>query len=143
MAVAGVFRSGREDIFRMAEAMTRHTSETDSFHLGEYAGLGSRHNVVHWGCGCKEARISMAGLYKFYYYLTSDERTGDLLTEVKDADYALVKTDPMRAFYEKGKHPTHARTGPDWAAFCSNWLAEWERTENPEYLKKSKRESTV
>ncbi|MEC0573634.1 hypothetical protein P8833_07535 [Bacillus inaquosorum] len=130
------FRSGREDIFRMAEAMTRHTSETDSFHLGEYAGLGSRHNVVHWGCGCKEARISMAGLYKFYYYLTGDERTGDLLTEVKDADYALVKTDPMRAFYEKGKHPTHARTGPDWAAFCSNWLTEWERTGNPDYLKK-------
>ncbi|MFP9220046.1 hypothetical protein ACLI2E_16505, partial [Enterococcus faecalis] len=84
----------------MAEAMTRHTSETDSFHLGEYAGLGSRHNVVHWGCGCKEARISMAGLHKFYYYLTGDDRTGDLLTEVKDADYALVKTDPMRAFYE-------------------------------------------
>ncbi|MGX4764965.1 exo-rhamnogalacturonan lyase family protein [Bacillus mojavensis] len=130
------FRSGREDLFRMAEAMTRHTSETDCFHLGEYAGLGSRHNVVHWGCGCKEARISMAGLYKFYYYLTGDERTGDLLTEVKDADAALVNTDPMRAFYEKGEHPTHVRTGPDWAAFCSNWLAEWERTENPEYLRK-------
>jgi hypothetical protein len=130
------FRSGREDLFRMAEAMTRHTSETDCFHLGEYAGLGSRHNVVHWGCGCKEARISMAGLYKFYYYLTGDERAGDLLTEVKDADAALVNTDPMRAFYEKGEHPTHVRTGPDWAAFCSNWLAEWERTENPEYLRK-------
>ncbi|MCI3197505.1 hypothetical protein GXP75_17900 [Bacillus sp. HU-1818] len=130
------FRSGREDIFRMAEAMTRHTSETDCFHLGDYAGLGSRHNVVHWGCGCKEARISMAGLYKWYYFLTGDERMGDVLTEVKDADFALVKTDPMREFYSKGEHPTHVRTGPDWAAFCSNWLAEWERTGNPDYLKK-------
>src|SRR5690606_8729904 len=40
-------RSGREDIFKMAEAMTRHTSEVDCYHLGEYKGLGSRHNVVH------------------------------------------------------------------------------------------------
>ena len=44
----------------------------------------------------------MAGLYKFYYYLTGDERTGDLLTEVKDADYALVKTDPMRDAAQSG-----------------------------------------
>lgn len=52
----------------------------------------------------------MAGLYKFYYYLTGDERTGDLLTEVKDADYALVKTDPMRAFTRKAStRPTPER----------------------------------
>lgn len=43
------FRSGREDIFRMAEAMTRHTSEIDCYHFGDYKGLGSRHNVLHWG----------------------------------------------------------------------------------------------
>jgi hypothetical protein len=46
-------RTGRADIFRMAEAMTRHTSEVDCYHLGRFAGLGSRHNVRHWGCGAK------------------------------------------------------------------------------------------
>jgi hypothetical protein len=129
-------RSGREDIFRMAEAMTRHTSEVDRYHFGEYAGLGSRHNVVHWGCGCKEARISMAGIHKFYYFLTGDERTRDLLEEVKDADFATEKLDPMREFYSKDDYPTHTRVGPDWAAFTSNWLSEWERTENTLYKDK-------
>jgi hypothetical protein len=129
-------RSGREDVFTMAEAMTRHTSEVDCYHFGEYRGLGSRHNVSHWGCGCKEARVSMAGLHKFYYFLTTDERTRDLLTEVRDADKALLNLDPMREFYTTEQFKSHARVGPDWAAFCSNWLSEWERTENGEYKDK-------
>ncbi len=49
-------RTGRADIFRMAEAMTRHTTEVDTYHQGRFAGLGSRHNVRHWGCGAKEVR---------------------------------------------------------------------------------------
>ncbi|MGO4376463.1 hypothetical protein AB4Z21_38055, partial [Paenibacillus sp. MCAF20] len=97
-------RSGRGDLFRLAEAMTRHTSEVDVYHFGEYAGLGSRHNVVHWGCGCKEARIAMAGLHRYYYYLTADERIGDLMDEVKDADYSTVNLDPMRAYFPKDEH---------------------------------------
>jgi len=48
-------RTGRADLFRLAEAMTRHTSEVDCYHLGKLAGLGSRHNVRHWGDGAKEA----------------------------------------------------------------------------------------
>ncbi|RKL66284.1 hypothetical protein CR203_15425 [Salipaludibacillus neizhouensis] len=130
------FRTGRKDIFKMAEAMTRHTSEVDQYHLGEYAGLGSRHNVSHWGCGCKEARISMAGLHKYYYFLTTDERTRDLLEDVRDAEQATVNLDPMREFFPKDEHPTHARVGPDWAAFCSNWFSEWERTEDKKYRDK-------
>lgn len=129
-------RSGREDIFRMAEAMTRHTSEVDVYHLGEYAGLGSRHNVVHWGCGCKEARIAMAGLHKYYYYLTADERIGDILDEVADADYATLATDPMRDYFSKDDYPTHARSGPDWSAFVSNWLYQWERYDRTAYRDK-------
>lgn len=130
-------RSGREHIFRLAEAMTRHTSEVDVYHIGEYAGLGSRHNVLHWGCGCKEARISMAGLHRFYYYLTADERIGDIMDEVKDADYATVQLDPMRAYFAKDDaFPTHTRSGPDWAAFCSNWMVQWERYEDTAYRDK-------
>ncbi|HZG84008.1 hypothetical protein [Paenibacillus sp.] len=129
-------RSGREDIFRLAEAMTRHTSEVDVYHLGEYAGLGSRHNVIHWGCGCKEARISMAGLHRYYYYLTGDERLGDILDEVKDSDYAAGDLDPMRSYLAKDEYPTHVRIGPDWAAFASNWLTRWERFEDTAYRDK-------
>lgn len=130
-------RTGNVDVFKMAEAMTRHTSEVDRYHSGEYAGLGSRHNVVHWGCGCKEARVSMAGLHKYYYFLTADERTRDLLTEVRDADRATVHLDPMREFFSNDDgYPTHTRVGPDWSAFCSNWLSEWERTENEAYRDK-------
>ena len=129
-------RTGRSDIFRMAEAMSRHTMDVDVYHIGEYKGLGSRHNVVHWGCGCKEARISMAGHHRFYFYLTCDERTGDVLDEVKDADFAYISLDPMRAYYPKEEYPTHVRSGPDWAAFCSNWLTQWERYEDTHYRDK-------
>lgn len=130
-------RSGRDDIFRIAEAMARHTSEVDVYHLGEYAGLGSRHNVVHWGCGCKEARISMAGLHRYYYYLTGDERIGDIMDEVKDVDYAVGRLDPMRAYYPPDPHfKTHVRIGPDVMAFCSNWFTRWERYEDNVYKEK-------
>ncbi len=129
-------RSGRADIFRMAEAMTRHTSEVDMYHIGEYAGLGSRHNVVHWGCGCKEPRIAMAGLHRYYYYLTADERISDCMELVKDADYATVTLDPLRAYFPKDEHPTHIRVGPDWAAFSSNWMTRWERFEDTFYRDK-------
>ncbi|MDQ0059267.1 exo-rhamnogalacturonan lyase family protein [Paenibacillus harenae] len=129
-------RSGRGDLFRLAEAMTRHTSEVDVYHFGEYAGLGSRHNVVHWGCGCKEARIAMAGLHRYYYYLTADERIGDLMDEVKDADFSTVNLDPMRAYFPKDEHKTHIRIGPDWAAFSSNWMTRWERFEDEAYRDK-------
>nr|WP_248927763.1 hypothetical protein [Paenibacillus hamazuiensis] len=129
-------RSGREDVFRLAEAMTRHTSEVDVYHIGEYAGLGSRHNVVHWGCGCKEARIGMAGLHRYYYYLTADERIGDIMNEVVDSDFTTVHLDPMRSYYPKDEFPTHARIGPDWAAFSSNWMTRWERFEDAQYRDK-------
>jgi hypothetical protein len=89
-------RSGRADIFHMAEAMTRHTGEVDTYHLGRFAHLGSRHNVRHWGCGAKEARISQAALRRFYHYLTTDERTGDVMHEQADADLTYLDIDPMR-----------------------------------------------
>ncbi|WP_201305448.1 exo-rhamnogalacturonan lyase family protein [Paenibacillus puerhi] len=129
-------RTGRADAFRMAEAMARHTSEVDVYRFGEYAGLGSRHNVVHWGCGCKEARIGMAGLHTLFYYLTADERIGEMMDEFKDSDYATERLDPMRSYYPKDEFPTHARSGPDWTAFASNWLTRWERHEDTFYRDK-------
>jgi PcRGLX-like protein C-terminal alpha/alpha toroid domain/PcRGLX-like protein central beta sandwich domain/PcRGLX-like N-terminal RIFT barrel domain len=127
-------RSGREDIFRMAEALTRHTGEVDVYHLGRFKGLGSRHNVVHWGGGAKEVRISQAALGRFYYYLTTDERTGDLMHAVADAsNEAIGKIDPLREILKKSKYPTHIRVGPDWFALVGDWMTEWERTGNTKY----------
>ncbi|AFN73323.1 hypothetical protein MROS_0079 [Melioribacter roseus P3M-2] len=127
-------RTGNSDIFRMAEAMTRHNSEVDIYHLGPFKGLGSRHNVVHWGCGAKEARISQAALNRFYYYLTTDERTGDLMHEVTEAaNEAIGKIDPLRLILEKSDYPTHVRVGPDWLALVGNWMTEWERTGDTTY----------
>jgi hypothetical protein len=133
-------RSGRADVFRMAEAMTRHTGEVDTYHLGRFAKLGSRHNVRHWGCGAKELRISQAAYRRFYYYLTTDERTGDLMHEVTDADYTLLELDPMRlaspAKADAPKYPARIRGGPDWLAAVGNWMTEWERTGNTKYRDK-------
>lgn len=131
-------RSGREDIFTIAEAMSRHCSEVDIYHFGPLKGLGSRHNVRHWGCSCKEARIAMAGHHRFYYYLTGDMRLGDVFDDVKDADYALLNMDPMRYFYDREKmvYPTHARSGPDWSSLCSDWMTQWERFCDSAYKKK-------
>ena len=130
-------RTGRSDLWQLAVAMTRHTAECDVYHLGPYAGLGSRHNVSHWGCGAKEARISQAAFNRFLYYLTTDERAGDLMREVKDAEQMLYHIDPMRLALPRSQYPCTAparlRVGPDWLAYAGNWMTEWERTQNNDY----------
>ena len=133
-------RSGRQDIWRMAEAMTRHNSEVDTYHIGPFAPLGSRHNVSHWGCGAKESRISQAAFLRYYYYLTADERLGDLMHAQTDADTLLWHLDPMRLAEPREKYPCSAparlRIGPDWVAYAGNWMTEWERTGNTRYRDK-------
>ena len=129
-------RSGREDTFYLARAMTRHTSEVDCYHTGKFAGLGTRHNVVHWGCSAKEARIMMAFLHRLFYFLTADERIGELMELTADADYAAFKKCPMALYYDKHEDISHMRSGPDWTAFASNWLAHDERFGDKKYTEK-------
>jgi hypothetical protein len=133
-------RSGRVDIFRMAEAMTRHTGEVDCYHQGRFAGLGSRHNVRHWGCGAKEVRVSQAPYRRFYYYLTTDERTGDVMREMLQANERIAEFDPMRLAQPiteaEKKYPARLRLGPDWFALAGNWMTEWERTGNTKWRDK-------
>lgn len=127
-------RTGRADHYRLAEDFTRHSSEVDVYHLGRFAGLGSRHNVVHWGCGAKEPRISEAALKRFHYYLSTDERTGDLMRAVLDADAKTVEINPLRKVMPPPSvAPGLVRSGPDWLAFASNWMTEWERTGDTRY----------
>ncbi len=124
-------RNGRADLFRLAEAHTRNTSETCVYHLGPMKGLGSRHNVIKWGDGAKEVRVSQAAHWRFFYYLTTDERTGDIMHMVAEsAGIAIGKYDPMREASPRtpGEPPVRIRIGPDWFAIAGNWMAEWERT---------------
>jgi len=125
-------RSGRSDLFRFAEAMTRNTSECNVYSIGPMAGLGSRHNVVKWGCGAKEARISQAAHWRPHYYLTTDERTGDIMRLMTHVEKAIAKFDPMRIaspqIHGEPQFEMRLRIGPDWFALAGNWMTEWERT---------------
>ncbi len=132
-------RSGRADIFRFAEAMTRHTGEVDVFHLGRFKGLGTRHGVQHWGDSAKQARISTAENRRFYYYLRADERIGDTMRELLDADRLLNGVDPVRKIpgqADKGQYPARLSVGTDWTSLAAAWLTEWERNGDPKYRDK-------
>lgn len=129
-------RSGRADLFYMAEAHTRNTSETDVYHLGRMKGLGSRHNVVKWGGGAKEVRISQGAHWRPFYYLTTDERAGDIMQMVAEsAGVAVGHFDPMREAnpWEPGEPHVRIRIGPDWFAIAGSWMAAWERTNDPKW----------
>jgi hypothetical protein len=126
-------RSGRADVFRLAEAMTRHTGEVDVYHLGRFKGLGTRHNVQHWGCSAKQLRISTVAYRRIHYYLTADERTGDLMRALVGADEAFLTLYPIRKIRtEPIPPPTRAAAsvgfGTDWGSLAFAWLTEWERT---------------
>lgn len=145
-------RTGRADVFRMAEAMTRHTGEVDVYHVGRFKGLGTRHGVQHWGDSSKQQRISNAAYRRFYFYLTTDERCGDLMRELLDSDRALLTVDIGRkvdaragdnrppggngAVSSGGALPAgqvFMSFGTSWAALAAAWLTEWERTRNPRW----------
>ncbi|WP_221033203.1 Tat pathway signal sequence domain protein [Actomonas aquatica] len=133
-------RTGRADQFRFAEAMTRHTGEVDVHHVGRFAPLGSRHNVLHWGCSAKQLRISTAINRRYYYYLTGDERVGDLMREQLEAARTLVKVPPTRKLASadqpgdvarpeaKGQDRVGLSLGTDWGSLAGAWFTEYERT---------------
>jgi len=115
-------RTGRADVFRLAEAMTRHIGEVDVHHLGRFAPLGSRHNVQHWGDSAKQLRISSAANRWFLYYLTADERIGDLLAEQVEALRTLREVVPGRKVGQVADpRPGHASIsfGTDWGAIAA------------------------
>jgi len=129
-------RTGREDVFSVLEAMSRHCSEVDIYHFGQYQGLGSRHNVRHWGCSCKEPRIAMAGHYRFLYYLTGDLRLADIFDEVRDSDLSMENLIHSKEQAPDGDVHICVRSGPDWSSFVSNWMTWYERTLSPVYRDK-------
>ncbi|KAF9256383.1 hypothetical protein L218DRAFT_217472 [Marasmius fiardii PR-910] len=135
-------RTGRADVFRIASAMTRHLSETDFHHTGPYAGLGSRHNVSHWGDGAKEARVGAAALKRPFYYLTTDELVGDIMDFALQAGDTIMNWDPLRKALPRDhpnpNAPGRLRIGPDWVTLAGNWFTKWERTNDSQWLNKIK-----
>jgi hypothetical protein len=93
--------------------------------------LGSRHNVQHWGCSAKQLRISTVENRRFYYYLTADERVGDLMREQVNAETALRDIVPGRKIGQKASEKegfVNVSFGTDWGALAAAWFTEWERT---------------
>lgn len=127
-------RTGREDVFALAEAMSRHTADVDCYHFGELKGIGSRHNVRHWGCSCKEPRVAMAGHHRPYYYLTGNCRIGDAMEDAADADFSMQNINEFVRSPGQDKDPVvMVRSGPDWSSFVSNWMTKYERSLDPSY----------
>lgn len=126
-------RTGRADVYRFAEAMTRHTGEVDVYHIGNWTGLGTRHGVMHFADSAKQARISQPQYRKYFFYLSGgDERIGELLEECLDTDKTYGILDPQRKVRTDGWTPSPGKPvafslGTDWAALAAGWLIEWER----------------
>ena len=126
-------RTGNEDAYRFAEALTRHTGEVDVYHIGDWKGLGTRHGVQHWGDSAKQARISQPQYRKYFYYISGgDERIGELLEELLDTDKTYGILDPQRKVRTDGWTPSPNSTvafslGTDWSSLAAGWLMEWER----------------
>ena len=128
-------RTGSERVFRLAEALSRHAADVDMYHFGPMKGLGSRHNVRHWGCPCKEPRVSMAGHHRPLFYLTGDRRIGDCMEDSLQAGESLE----VMPWYLREDGKIHLRSGPDWAALLSNWMTAYERTSDPVYREMAER----
>lgn len=127
-------RTGRADLFRFAEAQVKHTSDVDSYHAGPYRLLGTRHGVQHWGDSAKQLRISTAIYRRFYYYLTADDRIGDHLRALREADATFMTTDPIRKVRKDGDtyrpepNALSVGFGTDWGSIAIAFLTEYERT---------------
>ncbi|MBQ3705990.1 MAG: hypothetical protein II888_05995 [Clostridia bacterium] len=128
-------RTGKESVYSMAEALSRHAADVDMYHRGKLKGLGSRHNVRHWGCSCKEPRVSMAGHHRPLFYLAGDRRIGDCMEDALNAEFALEST----RYYPQENGEIHLRSGPDWSSLVSNWMTAYERTGDRKWAEKIRR----
>lgn len=127
-------RTGRADVYRFAEAHVRHTSEVDVYHLGAYKGFGTRHGVQHWSDSAKQIRVSTPIYRQIFYFVSGgDERIGELLHELMDADQTFLTVDPRRKV--RGDNGTYVPDptaidldlGIDFSGLAAIWLIEWER----------------
>ncbi|KAI8936637.1 hypothetical protein NX059_007036 [Plenodomus lindquistii] len=127
-------RTGRADAYRLAHDQARHGGDVDSYHLGNFTGLGTRHGVQHWSDSAKQARIATPVYRKTFYYISGgDERTGEVIREVLDVDKAFLLVDARRkvrdpsVIYVPDPEALYLNFGTDWAGIAQAYLIEWER----------------
>ncbi|KAK9416867.1 hypothetical protein SUNI508_09339 [Seiridium unicorne] len=127
-------RTGRSDVFRFAEVQVRHSSEVDVYHIGNFSGLGTRHGVLHWGDSAKQIRISTTIYRRVFYYISGgDERIGDVVHGVLNAEQAFYLVDARRKVraanvtYVPDPEALYINIGLDWFGLAGAWLMEWER----------------
>lgn len=122
--------TGRADVFKMAEAMTKHTGEVDVYHVGRFKGFGTRHGVQHFSDSSKQLRISNVLYRRIYFYLTGDERTGDLIQELQQCQDSVLTLDSHRKVQKHGGVPegfAMSNIGLDCGPMAASWLTSWER----------------
>jgi hypothetical protein len=127
-------RTGSAAAYRLAHDQTRHGGEVDSYHLGNFTGLGTRHGVQHWADSAKQARISTPVYRKTFFYVSGgDERTGELMREVQQVEKAFLLVDARRKVrdpsivYTPDPRALYLNFGTDWAGIAQAYLIEWER----------------
>jgi hypothetical protein len=109
-------RGARTDWLEAAIEMSRHNRDVDVYHRGELRGVGTRHNVNHWGCPDKEWRISMPLVRRLHYYVTADPWTAEVIRNTV-------------AVYQS--HERTAVIAPSMTAAVSGILTKWEMSGDP------------
>ncbi|MFW6107070.1 MAG: hypothetical protein ACOC8A_00115 [bacterium] len=118
-------RTGRRDIYRAAEACSRHVMEVDLINSTQYKTgqnvkmRGHRHNVNHWGDGYVGARVNACTGFKLHYFLTGDLRTRDQL------DMVLASNRRRLGRYDCG--------GDTIGACLASLMYKWEATGERQY----------
>ncbi|WAO91724.1 Hypothetical protein NCS54_00920400 [Fusarium falciforme] len=127
-------RTGDIGLYRFAEAQVRHGSDTDTYHIGDFKGLGTRHGVQHWGDSSKQIRISTPIYRRIFYFISGgDERIGEVMHEVLDAEQSFLNADTGRKVRDPNTPYTPDPTrlslgvGTEWSNLAMAFLIEWER----------------
>ncbi|MDC7685316.1 Tat pathway signal sequence domain protein, partial [Asticcacaulis sp. BYS171W] len=104
------------------------------YHLGRFKGFGTRHGVQPWSDSSKQPRVSNVAYRRIFYYLTADERVGDLMRDLLESDHAIKNVDIGRKLPKSeaqkaaGEGELTSAFGTSWGAYVAAWLTEWERT---------------
>ena len=109
-------RAGRADWLEAAVEMSRHNRDVDCYHRGVLRGLGSRHNVNHWGDADKEWRVSMPLARRLHYYITADPWTAEHIIDTVEVYRRYRRT---------------ISVAPGATAAMAGLLARWEMTGDP------------
>ncbi len=94
-------RTGRRDVFFMAEALGRHARDVVTRQSGRFFGSGTRHGVQHWSDGNHEERQATVVEYRHHYYLTGDPRSRDVVMKLSDH----YRTGRVRRAHHSGRIP--------------------------------------